>query len=160
MSLMDDPDFVALVAELSKPKPNGKLPRPNRFQVRALLLSLGTALLDEEQAPTTVVPEVVERVRALIAAYEDAWRTAVHDELALAVTEHVRSCDPSYLRLPNYDFPYTVEARERLEARLRAADELGLAADGLLLDQIEGADGILAPFLASRNSDTRLPPHQ
>ena len=72
---------------------------------------------------------------------------AIAEELTLACTEHVRSCDPKYLGLPKYDFPYTVAARHRLEARLRAAAELDMPADEALLEQVARADDILEPYL-------------
>ncbi|MBL8859260.1 MAG: hypothetical protein JNL28_12190 [Planctomycetes bacterium] len=155
MDILEDPDFQAVLADLSKERKDGKLPRPNRFQVRALLVPLGAELLEDEAA----AGPALERVRALIARNPESWARAVDDELSLAVTEHVRSCDPAYLRHPKYDFPYTVDARARLEARLRAAEALDLGADGALLDQIERADELLAPFLDAHRDGPRDTPH-
>jgi hypothetical protein len=86
-------------------------------------------------------------VRGIVARDRESWQAAIDEELTLAVTEHVRSCDPKALKLPRYDFPYTVAARHRLEARLRAAAELDMPASELLLEQIEQADRTLAPYL-------------
>jgi hypothetical protein len=127
----------ALYKDPRKPK------RPTRFLARALLLPLGEMLL----ADPALATQALERIRAVVARDRDAWQAAVEEELTLAVTEHVRSCDPKALRLPRYDFPYTVAARHRLEARLRAAAELDLPASETLIDQVERADRILAPHL-------------
>jgi hypothetical protein len=117
--------------------------RPTRFLVRDLLLPLGETLLED---PPSAAP-MLERVRAVVSRDREAWQAAFDEELTLAATEHVRSCDPKALKLPKYDFPYTVAARHRLEARLRAAAELDMPADELLLEQIERADETLAPYL-------------
>lgn len=151
MSLMQDSEFLATLASLEAQDPRAKKRRPDRFAARALLVPLGTALLDGD-------PEAeagAERVRRIVAADRPAWAAAVSEELTLAATEHVRSCDPAWLKHPRYDFPYTVAARHRLEARLRAAEALDLGADDLLLDQIERADRLLAPFLESRGPGER-----
>lgn len=151
MSLMQDPEFLAALAALAAKDARRKKQRPQRFEARALLVPLGMAILEGD-------PEVeagLARVRALVDADREGWTAAVAEELTLAATEHVRSCDPAYLAHPRYDFPYTVAARHRLEARLRAADALDLGAEEVLLDQIERADRVLAPFLSSRDPADR-----
>jgi hypothetical protein len=142
MSLAGEfPEAMAAAEALYK---DPRRPRkPTRFLLRAILLPLGETLLEDPAAAAAAI----ERVRGLVERDRPAWRTAVDDELTLAVTEHVRSCDPKALRLPNYDFPYTVAARHRLEARLRAAAELDLAASEVLLEQVERADRALEPYL-------------
>jgi hypothetical protein len=148
MSLMQDSEFLAALAGLEAKDPKSKKRHPDRFDARAVLVPLGTALLDGDAEAEAVVT----RVRGLVESGRPAWEAAVAEELTLAATEHVRSCDPAWLKHPRYDFPYTVAARHRLEARLRAVEALGLAVEERLLDQIERADRILAPFLASRAS--------
>jgi hypothetical protein len=143
MSVMEDPEFLAALEALASEERRRKKRRPNRFEARALLVSLGTALLEADPQ----AEPALTKVRGLLDLDREAWAAAVSEELTLAATEHVRSCDPAYLRHPRYDFPYTVAARHRLEARLRAAEALDLAPDEILLDQIERADRLLAPFL-------------
>lgn len=146
MNLIDDPDFLAALteAETQQKKPRAK--PPTRFAARALLVPLGEVLL-ESGDDVAAAAGALQRVRALFDGNRDGWAAAVRDDLTLAVTEHVRSCDPRYLKLPNYDFPYTVAARHRLEARLRAAAELECPVDEVLLEQVERADRELAPHL-------------
>lgn len=144
MSLMSDRDFVATLNELDAlAKKPERARRPTRFHARALLVPLGEAILENDPDVTAALV----RARAILARDEAAWRAAFHEELTLAATEHVRSCDPRFLKLPNYDLPYTVAARHRLEARLRAAAELDCPTEDVLLDQIERADQALAPLL-------------
>lgn len=120
---------------------------PTRFLVRALFVPLGEALLESASGTDAVLA----RLRRLVEGDREAWEAAVRDELTLAATEHVRSCDPRYLKIPSYDFPYTVAARHRLEARLRAASEIGFTVDETLLDQVTRADGLLQPYLERAN---------
>lgn len=141
MSVKDDPDFQAALAEIAARKLKKK--NVTRFQARALLIVLGEALLAED----ATVREAIDIVRALVVESPEAWREAVDEEFSLAATEHVRSCEPRYLKLPQYDFEYTVAARHRLEARLRAAVEIDLPIDETLLEQIARADALLEPYL-------------
>jgi hypothetical protein len=120
--------------------------RPTHLIARALLVPLGEMLLEDPASAS----DAVERLRAILARDLPAWQAAVDEELTLAATEHVRSCDAKALKLAAYDFPYTVAARHRLEARLRAAAELDLPASEALLDQVEQADRRLAPYLERR----------
>jgi hypothetical protein len=140
---MNEDFLAALAAAEALYKDPRKPKRPNRFLVRDLLLPLGETLLDD---PAAAAP-AAERVRAVVDRDRESWQAAVDEELTLAATEHVRSCDPKALKLPRYDFPYTVAARHRLEARLRAAAELDMPASEVLLEQIERADEALAPYL-------------
>ena len=143
MSVMEDPEFLATLAALASEERRRKKRRPNRFEARGLLVPLGTALLDADPEAEAALA----RVRGIVDVDRESWAAAVSEELTLAATEHVRSCDPGFLKHPRYDFPYTVAARHRLEARLRAAEALDMPADEVLLDQIERADRLLAPFL-------------
>lgn len=152
MSLMADRDFLATLTDLDalQARPERER-RPTRFHARALLVPLGEALL-EGDADVSVA---LARARAILARDQAAWQKAIHEELTLAATEHVRSCDARFLKAPNYDFPYTVAARHRLEARLRAASELEFPADDTLLDQIERADRVLEPHLRAPDDRKR-----
>jgi hypothetical protein len=141
MSVKDDPEFQAALAEIAARKLKKK--NVTRFQARSLLIVLGEALLAEDAS----VREAIDSVRALVVESPEAWREAVDEEFSLAATEHVRSCEPRYLKMPQYDFEYTVGARHRLEARLRAAVEIDLPIDETLLEQIARADALLEPYL-------------
>jgi hypothetical protein len=120
--------------------------RPSRYDARDLLLALG-----DERAPG---PAVRGRIEALSPAFREAWDAAIRDELSMAGTEHVRSVDPRYLDRPGYDFEYTIEARERLEARLRAAEHLGIRIDDSLAGAIRRADELLRVRLERRERKT------
>ena len=120
--------------------------RPDRYHVRSLFLPLGARLMElgprsEELAPA------IERARNLKERLGKPFALAVLDELSLACAEHVHAVDPRYLSLPNYDFEYTVEARDRLSARLLAAEVLELELPETLLAAVERADATLAPHL-------------
>ena len=118
--------------------------RPDRHHARALLVPLGELLLAE--GPNSV-REAVERAREAGETLGEGWEEALRSELSLAAAEHVHAVDARYLALPNYDFAYTVRARERLEARLAAAAELDFELRGALRDGIRRADERLAPYL-------------
>jgi hypothetical protein len=125
-----------------------ELPRkakPHRHHARAVLVPLGVWVLAEGEAGAR---EGLERVRRAVARFGAAWEAAVRDELTLACTEHVQSIDARYLALPNYDLDYTLEARERLEARLAAARALGIELQAPLRDRVDRADRALADHLA------------
>jgi hypothetical protein len=47
---------------------------------------------------------------------------------------------------------YTVEARERLEARLEVAERLGLPAEEGLLEAVARADALLQPLIDRQGS--------
>ena len=125
--------------------------RPSRFHARAILLALGQRLLGGQAVPE----HLVLRLDAVLGPQGRVpWAEAVHEELLLAATEHVRAVDPRYLSRRDYDFAYTVAARADLEARLRAAEELGLPAGEELLDRVVRADEILQPYLENRGQGT------
>jgi hypothetical protein len=115
---------------------------PDHRDARALLVELGLRLLGAPEGATDL-----EHARRATEALGEAWLTAAREELALAATEYVRSVDPRFLELPNYDFEYTLAARERLEARLVAAKALGLAPGTRTLRKVERADALLAKRL-------------
>jgi len=121
--------------------------RPDRYDARALLVPLGEVLLKEGPNP---VKDEVERARRAGEALGEPWEEAVRAELSLAAAEHVHAVDARYLDLPNYDFAYTLQARERLEARLAAAAELDFELGDALRDGIRRADEKLAPYLEGR----------
>lgn len=121
--------------------------RLDRLHAREVLLEIGERILGED--PAGAEP-LATRVRELTAARGAEWQAAVHDEILMAATEHVRSVDPRFLTRPDYDLHYTVEARAALEARLRAAEVLGIEVGPSLLDRIAAADRLLEPLLGSR----------
>jgi|688.fasta_scaffold02342_27 hypothetical protein len=117
---------------------------PNRWHARPLLLALGQALLEGR---TAEAEQLEQQLRSIPAPHRDTWVEAVLEELNLAVTEHVHSADPRYLSRPDYDWGYTLAAREGLEARLRAAEALDIETPPALVEQVLKADERLAPFL-------------
>jgi len=120
--------------------------RIDRLHAREVLLAIGERVLGED---LPAADELVRRVRELTAARDADWQAAARDEILMASTEHVRSVDPRYLSRPDYDLAYTVEARAGLEARLRAAELLGIELAPGLLDRVSAADRLLEPFLGS-----------
>lgn len=123
--------------------------RPDRFDARELLIALGERLRESDAGAPTAAADV-ERVEALGGRLGPAWPRAVREELELAGTEYVRSVDARYLALADYDFEYTLSARERLEARLLAARALGIEPAGKLESAVERADARLARALEGR----------
>jgi hypothetical protein len=117
---------------------------PDRQLVRLAFVALGRIDLEEGEAAAR---PLAKELAAAALPHEERWTEAVDSELSLAVAEHVHSADPHYLELPGYDFAYAIAARERLEARLRAAELLGLPVAEGLLDQVTAADERLQPFL-------------
>lgn len=115
---------------------------PTRHDARALLVALGLALLEGRE-----VSGPLERVGAWIAARPGPWGEALASEISMAVTEHVRGADPRWVGHPRYDWGYAVEARQRLEARLLAAERLGIGVPDELLEAVARADAVLAPHL-------------
>lgn len=120
----------------------------SRYHARALLLPLGALIVRGET--TAIVRDAVTRGRAVLERDREGWDTAVHDELEMAVAEHVRSADPQFVRRPDYDLAYARTARERLQARLDAGAALGGQPTSDQLQRIAQADRILAPHLAQR----------
>jgi hypothetical protein len=121
--------------------------RIDRLHAREVLLAIGERVLADDGAGAQ---EWASRVRELTAPREADWLRAVHDEILMASTEHVRSVDPRFLNRPDYDLAYTVEARAALEARLRAAEALGIEVPHSLLDRVAAADRLLEPLLGRR----------
>jgi hypothetical protein len=117
--------------------------KPTRQEARALLIALGRVLADEPEAIEALAPRIREAVGPLL----ESWEAAVQDELALACAEHVQGVDPRYLGHPRYDFEYTLEARRRLAARLRAAAALGHALPEAWARDVERADALLTRAL-------------
>lgn len=141
---MNDPhaDLKDALAELTRRKKAEEI--PDRHLVRLALLGLGRLLIGGSEDDAA---EPLRELAAQAEAHGDRWTEAFDSEMALAVAEHVHSVDPHFLELPSYDFAYTVAARERLEARLRAADALRLPVAEVLLEQVAAADERLAPYL-------------
>lgn len=119
--------------------------KPTRQHARSVLIALGRL----PDLPTSG-KAWSERIQAAVHPLGEAWEAAVQDELLLACTEHVTSVDPRYLDHPRYDFEYAIRARERLEARLLAAEVLGHRVDEALLAKVERADAKLDPYLRDR----------
>jgi len=123
--------------------------RIDRLHAREVLLAIGERVLGEDLPGAE---QMARRVHEITAVREADWQAAARDEILMASTEHVRSVDPRYLSRPDYDLAYTVEARASLEARLRAAELLGIDLPAGLLDRVSAADRLLAPFLGPRPS--------
>jgi hypothetical protein len=149
-----------LLAALRKALERHKV--PTRHEARPVLLALGAEIVagrnesvdaavralheifpssgpSSEAASRKGEPDDARRGSAQ-AAWSADWRAAVADELSMACTEFVRSVDPQHLTHPRYDFEYTLQARERLELRLRAAERLGLPLGEAWSSQVERAD--------------------
>jgi len=112
----------------------------SRYEARDLLLPLGQLILEEDGPEAT---DLVAEARALVDTLGAAWILAAGEELALAAAEHVAGVEPRWLDHPGYDFGYTERARERLEQRLVAAENLGLELPSALSEGIERADRLL-----------------
>lgn len=117
---------------------------PTRHHARAVLVGLGLEMLD---GPAGAEAAALAQVSGWIAQAPTAWREAIASEISMAATEHVRSADPRWLRHPQYDLEYAVEARHRLEARLVCAERLGVGVPDEILESIGRADALLAPLL-------------
>lgn len=128
--------------------------RPDRFHARAVLLALGQRVLAGD---LQAVASLGSRVKEVTAARRESWEAAVREELLLACTEHVRSVDPRFLRRPDYDLQYVLGAREDLQARLEAAEALGIEPPEGLVDRVVAADRLLEPLLGERPSP-QVPP--
>jgi hypothetical protein len=113
---------------------------PGRPVVRALLIAYGKALQAAAPDEDPDHHNARERIARAALRLGRGWDDAVSSELALACGEHVQSVDPRYLHLEDYDLEYTLEARERLEARLRAARELGLELPETMARGVREAD--------------------
>jgi hypothetical protein len=137
------------VESLAKRLERGQV--PDRHDVRAVLLALGVPEESAAGAPA------LARLRGLEGAAAESWGAAVADELERACEEHVLGVDPRYLGHPRFDFRYTLEARERLAARLRAAERLALPLPKRWLDAVLEADQRVAAELARRSADGDAP---
>lgn len=115
----------------------------NRYHARAVLLPLGALLAAETSASARAEAQAL---LALVRPVRAAWHGAVQDELEMAITEFVQSVDRRYLSRPDYDFRYTREARARIDDRLRAARELGIALPEPGERALARADLAFAPF--------------
>jgi hypothetical protein len=122
----------------------GSKQRIDRLHAREVLLAIGERVLSGDEADAQAL---AGRVRTLSAARAADWELAVRDEILMASTEHVRSVDPRFLSRPDYDLHYTVEARATLEARLRAAELLGIEVPAPILERVAAADRLLEPLL-------------
>lgn len=138
-------DLADACAELIRRKKAKEI--PDRQIVRLAFLALGSIALEEgDEVAASLAQTLLEAARP----HEERWDEAVESEMTLAATEFVQSVDPKYLDNPIYDFEYTVAARERLEARLRAAELLSVSLPEGLLEQISASDERLAPYLETR----------
>jgi hypothetical protein len=125
---------------------------PTRHQARDLLLVLGAEIRTGDPRE---VEESIAALGRITPTFGDRWPMVVAEELALACTEHVRSVEPRFLDHPQYDFEYTLAARERLELRLCAAEKLGSPATPGWLAQVARADALLAASLERRGKTRR-----
>lgn len=111
-----------------------------RHDVRPILLLMGRSLLAGRSAE---LGDSVERLRSLPEPLRESWIAAVQDEMSMACTEHVRSVDPRFLKHPQYDLAYTLEARRELEARSKACAHLGQPLDPAATAGVGRADALL-----------------
>lgn len=126
----------------------GKTP-PGRWEARAILVPLGLLL---QARGREALSDALQRLEEALNDHRDSWRKAVEEELSLACAEHIQGVDPRYLSLPNFDWDYLMEARERLEARKVAAEALQIPLPAHLWAQVLSTDERLAPHLeALRN---------
>lgn len=141
--MQSDPtkELDAALEDLSKLK-GTKRPSPTRYHARALLVPFG--MLAHEGGE---MGAVIEIIKALTSECQEAWLQAVKDEMQLASAEYCCSIDARYLGSPDYDFDYTISARERLEARLLACDTLGYELPDGLRDNVQRCDTVFEPFL-------------
>jgi len=135
-------ELAAALSEFALLRKNKKA--PGHRMARAVLVPLGEILLE---GTTEGLDATLGEIARLTEDCSEEWAKAVDAELRMAAEEHCASVDPRYLEHPRYDFAYTVSARERLEARLRAIELLGLLVPEDLLDRVGKADEVLEPFL-------------
>lgn len=147
--------LVELAAAIKKKR------SPTRYHARALLVTLGRMTLDaEDQEGEPPTAALIRRLQETVEPQQEGWEAAVRDELKLACSEHILGVDPRFLEHPRFDFEYVVAARERLEARLAAAEALDLMPGEDDLDRLAAADRQLAPYLerAADGSAKEPPP--
>ncbi|MDF1799762.1 MAG: hypothetical protein P1V81_11345 [Planctomycetota bacterium] len=117
---------------------------PDRFDVRAIFLPLGSLILEGDLAG---LAPTLEQLSSVARPDDEAWAKAVEDELRLATDEFCSSVDPRFLGLPNYDMTYTLASREYLACRFQAAEHLGFALPEGAMERVESADKALDPYL-------------
>ena len=139
------PELEAAVRAVEASETRGL--RPSRHLARPVLILIGEGLLSERPAGAD---DALVRLGRLSPPLRQAFAEAVRDELSMACTEHIRSVDPRYLDHPDYDFEYTVSARRRLEARLRAAERLGVLPDESVMSGVRRSDALLEAQLRAR----------
>lgn len=122
---------------------------PHRHDARDILVPLGLLLIEGDKEANGHLG----RVRELGKAWGEAWEAAVAGELSLACAEHIHAADPRFLHLPNYDWGYTRDARKRLEARLLAAQAIGLEADEHMIAGVDKADEVLGRHAPSGDTN-------
>ena len=144
-------DLELALAELERLAGKGR--KPSHRHARDLLVPLGQLLLETGAGE---LDPVLGRIEGLVEPLGKSWQEALEAELRMACTEHCQAVDLRFLSLPNYDFDYTVRARELLEARLLAADALGHLIEAGLLGRVQQADATLEPFLRAREGDPPL----
>jgi hypothetical protein len=108
-----------------------------RWDAREVLVPLGRLVLARGADGCA---EDLQRVRAAVGPAQEAWEAAVREELSLACAEHIQGTDPRFIGLPNFDWDYVLEARERLEARAAAARALGGEPPAGLWGEVLAAD--------------------
>lgn len=152
MSAPTDAALERLEAALTEAQAEVRAERPlHRYHARALLVQLGEWILSLEEREREPDSSWRERCSFLKEAAAESWTRAVEEELALASAEHIQAIDPRFLEHPRYDFAYTLAARERLEARLRACEYLEIEVAEGLLTRVSEADERLAPYLERRS---------
>lgn len=156
---MDPSSAAELDAQLSEARAAGQ--NLHRHHARGILIALGRLLAEDgEETPDSAREDALKRVSAwqegLDEEAEEAWQRATAEELSLACAEHVQSVDPRFLDHPRYDIEYTRGARQRLEARLVAARELGLELPETLIEGVRSADAMLEPYLRGQSGRPNL----
>ena len=118
--------------------------KPSRYDARILLLPLGALILESESGGLSVM---LERISATVHPENEAWATAIADELGLAGDEFCLSINPDYLKHPRYDFAYAAASRQQLEQRIQAIEHLGFPVSEVLRGRIQEADDAFEPYL-------------
>ena len=117
---------------------------PSRYDARMLLLPLGALIMEADSAGLSVTLADISKV---VSAENEAWATAIADELGLAGDEFCLSINPDYLKHPRYDFAYAAASRQQLEQRIQAAEHLGFPLSEVLVGRIREADEMFEPYL-------------
>ncbi|MFT4711067.1 MAG: hypothetical protein ACJAZ8_000014 [Planctomycetota bacterium] len=132
-------DALTAIAVLTKEER-----KPSRYDARMLLLPLGSLILEGESSGLSVTLELILKA---VQPQNEAWATAVADELGLAGDEFCLSINPDYLKHPRYDFAYAAASRQQLEQRIQAAEHLGFPLSEVLRGRIQAADEAFDPYL-------------